>query len=201
MKHNFLHAVALLAMTSPLSSMAQESKVWTLNDCIRYALEQNIQLQQNRLSLEESKVDVKTAKAALFPSLSFSTGHNVMNRPYQETSSMVSGTEIISSSSKTSYTGNYGLDAQWTVWNGGRRLKTIKQQQLAQETAELTVAEQENNLQEQITQLYVQILYAAESVQINEGTLELSRAQYERGKELLAAGEISKVSWRSSNPR
>ena len=192
MKHNFLHAVALLAMTSPLSSMAQESKVWTLNDCIRYALEQNIQLQQNRLSLEESKVDVKTAKAALFPSLSFSTGHNVMNRPYQETSSMVSGTEIISSSSKTSYTGNYGLDAQWTVWNGGRRLKTIKQQQLAQETAELTVAEQENNLQEQITQLYVQILYAAESVQINEGTLELSKAQYERGKELLAAGEISK---------
>ena len=192
MKHNFLHAVALLAMASPLSSMAQESKVWTLNDCIRYALEQNIQLQQNRLSLEESKVDVKTAKAALFPSLSFSTGHNVMNRPYQETSSMVSGTEIISSSSKTSYTGNYGLDAQWTVWNGGRRLKTIKQQQLAQETAELTVAEQENNLQEQITQLYVQILYAAESVQINEGTLELSRAQYERGKELLAAGEISK---------
>ena len=192
MKHNFLHAVALLAMASPLSSMAQESKVWTLNDCIRYALEQNIQLQQNRLSLEESKVDVKTAKAALFPSLSFSTGHNVMNRPYQETSSMVSGTEIISSSSKTSYTGNYGLDAQWTVWNGGRRLKTIKQQQLAQETAELTVAEQENNLQEQITQLYVQILYATESVQINEGTLELSKAQYERGKELLAAGEISK---------
>ena len=182
MKHNFLHAVALLAMASPLSSMAQESKVWTLNDCIRYALEQNIQLQQNRLSLEESKVDVKTAKAALFPSLSFSTGHNVMNRPYQETSSMVSGTEIISSSSKTSYTGNYGLDAQWTVWNGGRRLKTIKQQQLAQETAELTVAEQENNLQEQITQLYVQILYATESVQINEGTLELSKAQYERGK-------------------
>ena len=125
MKHNFLHAVALLAMASPLSLMAQESKVWTLNDCIRYALEQNIQLQQNRLSLEESKVDVKTAKAALFPSLSFSTGHNVMNRPYQETSSMVSGTEIISSSSKTSYTGNYGLDAQWTVRNGGRRLKTI----------------------------------------------------------------------------
>ena len=30
MKHNFLHAVALLAMASPLSSMAQESKVWDI---------------------------------------------------------------------------------------------------------------------------------------------------------------------------
>lgn len=179
-------------MAITLPSTAQEVKQWTLDECIRYALEQNIQLQQNKLSLEESKVDVKTAKAALFPSLSFSSGQNIVNRPYQETSSMVSGTEIISSSSKTSYTGNYGLNAQWTVWNGGKRLNTIKQNKLSQETAELTVSEQENTLQEEITKLYIQILYAYESVRINEGTLELSKAQYERGKELLAAGDISK---------
>lgn len=192
MKQGIVYAIAALAITSPWGVFAQEVKTWTLNDCIRYALEQNIQLQQNRLSLEESKVDVKTAKAALFPSLSFSTGHNMTNRPYQETSSMVSGTEIISSSNKTSYTGSYGLNAQWTVWNGGQRLNTIKQQKLNKETAELTVNEQENTLQEEITKLYVQILYADESVRINEGTLELSKAQYERGKELLAAGDISK---------
>lgn len=192
MKQGIVYAIAAFAITSPWGVFAQEVKTWTLNDCIRYALEQNIQLQQNRLSLEESKVDVKTAKAALFPSLSFSTGHNMTNRPYQETSSMVSGTEIISSSNKTSYTGSYGLNAQWTVWNGGQRLNTIKQQKLNRETAELTVNEQENTLQEEITKLYVQILYADESVRINEGTLELSKAQYERGKELLAAGDISK---------
>lgn len=192
MKQGIVYAIAAFAITSPWGVFAQEVKTWTLNDCIRYALEQNIQLQQNRLSLEESKVDVKTAKAALFPSLSFSTGHNMTNRPYQETSSMVSGTEIISSSNKTSYTGSYGLNAQWTVWNGGQRLNTIKQQKLNKETAELTVNEQENTLQEEITKLYVQILYADESVRINEGTLDLSKAQYERGKELLAAGDISK---------
>lgn len=192
MKQGIVYAIAAFAITSPWGVFAQEVKTWTLNDCIRYALEQNIQLQQNRLSLEESKVDVKTAKAALFPSLSFSTGHNMTNRPYQETSSMVSGTEVISSSNKTSYTGSYGLNAQWTVWNGGQRLNTIKQQKLNKETAELTVNEQENTLQEEITKLYVQILYADESVRINEGTLELSKAQYERGKELLAAGDISK---------
>lgn len=192
MKQGIVYAIAAFAITSPWGVFAQEVKTWTLNDCIRYALEQNIQLQQNRLSLEESKVDIKTAKAALFPSLSFSTGHNMTNRPYQETSSMVSGTEIISSSNKTSYTGSYGLNAQWTVWNGGQRLNTIKQQKLNKETAELTVNEQENTLQEEITKLYVQILYADESVRINEGTLELSKAQYERGKELLAAGDISK---------
>lgn len=59
------------------SVSAQEAKKWTLDDCIDYALEKNIQLQQDKISLEESSVDVKTAKAALFPSLSFSTGQNV----------------------------------------------------------------------------------------------------------------------------
>ena len=67
MKQGIVYAIAAFAITSPWGVFAQEVKTWTLNDCIRYALEQNIQLQQNRLSLEESKVDVKTAKAALFP--------------------------------------------------------------------------------------------------------------------------------------
>ena len=86
---------------------------------------------------EESSVDVKTAKAALFPSLSFSTGQNVTNRPYQETSNTVSGTEIISSDSKTTYNGNYGLNAQWTLWNGNKRLNAIKQKKTSQQIAGL----------------------------------------------------------------
>ena len=192
MKQEIVYVMMALATASPLTLSAQEAKTWTLSECIRYALKQNIQLRQNRLSLEESKVDVKTAKAALFPSLSFTTGHNVVNRPYQETSSMVNGTEIINSTNKTSYTGNYGLNAQWTVWNGGKRKNTIKQQKLNKEIAELTVSEQENTLKEEITKLYIQVLYAEESVRINQGTLKLSNAQYERGEELLAAGEISK---------
>ena len=61
---------ALLATTS---LQAQENKKWTLKECIDYALEKNIQLQQDKISLQESEVDVKSAKAALFPNLSFST--------------------------------------------------------------------------------------------------------------------------------
>lgn len=182
-----------MALSGLACSFAQESSPWTLEDCIKYALEKNIQLQQSRILLEESEVDVKTARAALFPSLSFSSGHNITNRPYQESSNTVSGTEIISSNSKTTYNGNYGLNAQWTVWNGNKRSNNIKQQKTNREIAELNVTQTENSLQEQIVQLYVQILYAAESVGINEATLEVSEANYNRGKELLKEGSISKV--------
>ena len=165
---------------------------WDLQSCIDYALEQNITIRKNRVTAASTQIDVKTAKAALFPSLSFSTSQQVVNRPYQESSSRVSGSEINSTNSKTSYNGNYGLNASWTLYNGSKRLKTIQQEKLNNQVAELDVATSENSIQESIAQIYIQILYAAESVRVNENTLQVSIAQRDRGQELLNAGSIAK---------
>ena len=184
------------AQVSPLQvDTLKETKIpaqWDLQSCIDYAKEQNITIRKNRITAASTQIDVKTAKAALFPSLSFSTSQQVVNRPYQEASSRVSGSEIISSNSKTSYNGNYGLNASWTLYNGNKRLKTIQQEKLNNQVAELDVATSENNIQESIAQVYIQILYAAESVKVNESTLQVSIAQRDRGQELLNAGSIAK---------
>lgn len=165
---------------------------WDLQSCIDYALEQNITIRKNRITAESTQIDVKTAKAALFPSLSFSTGQQVVNRPYQESSSRVSGSEIIKTNSKTSYNGNYGLNASWTLYSGNKRVKTIRQEKLNNQVAQLDVATSENSIRESIAQVYIQILYAAESVRVNENTLQVSMAQRDRGQELLNAGSIAR---------
>ena len=166
---------------------------WDLRSCIDYALKQNITIRRNKLSAESAQVDVKTAKAALFPSLSASIGQRIVNRPNSETGTIITGDNITSSQINTSYNGSYGIDANWTLYNGGQRLNNIKQQDLNNRIAELAVAESENSIEESIAQTYIQILYATEAVKINEGTLEVSQAQYERGKELMAAGSISRA--------
>ena len=165
---------------------------WDLQACIDYALQQNITIRKNRLNAESAQVDVKTARAALFPSLSASVSQRVVNRPKSETNTIIDGDNITSSQSKTSYNGSYGIDANWTLYNGGKRLNTIKQQQLNNRIAELGVAESENTIEESITQIYVQILYAAEAVKVNEATLDVSRAECERARALLAAGSIAR---------
>lgn len=165
---------------------------WTLQTCIDYALQQNITIRKNRLSAESAEVDVKTAKAALFPSLSASVSQRVVNRPKSETNTIIDGDNIKSTQSKTSYNGSYGIDASWTLYNGGRRLNTIKQQQLNNRIAELNVAESENSIEESIAQTYIQILYAAEAVKINEATLQVSQAECERARTLLEAGSIAR---------
>ena len=194
MKLRAICMFTLLTASIPFYAQDNEGKKsWTLEDCINYALEKNIQLQQDKISLQESEIDIKDARASLFPTLSFSTAHNMVNRPYQEQSATVSGTEIISSNDKTTYNGNYGLNAQWTLWNGGKRLNNLKQQKTNRDIAQLSVSETENMLQEQIAQLFIQILYADESIRINKGTLEVSEATYQRGKELFNEGSISKA--------
>lgn len=187
-----LTVIAFLFSGAGMLPGISAQEMWDLQSCIDYALEQNITIRKSRVTAESTQIDVKTAKAALFPSLSFSTSQQVVNRPYQEKSNMVSGNEIISSSSKTSYNGNYGLNASWTLYNGSKRLKTIKQEQLNNQVAELDVSTSENSIQESIAQIYIQILYAAESVRVNENTLQVSIAQRDRGQQLLDAGSIAK---------
>ena len=158
---------------------------WNLQACIDYALQQNITIRKNRLNAESAEVDVKTARAALFPSLTASVSQRIVNRPNSQTNTIIDGDNITSSQSKTSYNGSYGIDANWTLYNGSKRLNTLKQQRMNNRIAELGVAESENTIEESITQIYVQILYAAEAVKVNEATLERARA-------LLAAGSIAR---------
>lgn len=176
---------------------AQNDSAWSLKDCIEYAIKNNIDLQKSRIAEKESEVDLTSAKATLFPSLSFSSNQNITNRPYSESQTNIindgSGNlTATSSSSKTSYNGSYGLNASWTVWNGGKRIKNIKQQKLNKQIAGLSIIESENSLQESITQLYVQILYTIESIEVNKKALRLSEIQRDRAKEMLAVGSIAK---------
>lgn len=121
-----------MLLLSPAAAWAQQEEddtlpaVWDLHSCIDYATRNNITIRQSRLETESTEVDLKTAKAALFPSVFFSTGHSLINRPFQDSGTTVSGTEIISSDAGTSYTGNYGLDASWTLYNGGENRKNIR---------------------------------------------------------------------------
>ena len=189
-----------LAIMPALAMNAQDntvtsSKTWTLEDCIEYALQNNITIRQSKLNTESSEVDIRASKGELFPSLSFSTSQSVINRPYQESSTTVSGTEILMSNNKTSYSGSYGLDAQWTLFSGGRLRKTIKQNEIIHEQSVLDEQTQSNSIVESIASTYIQILYASESVNVNRNTLEVSIAQRDRGKELLAAGSLSSADY------
>ena len=176
------------------ASVSAQTKLWTLQECIDYAMQHNITLQRARLQLQSAKEDVSQSKAALLPSLNASTSHNLGYRPWQDSgiTTVTNGT-VNTKVDKTSYNGSYGLNASWTVWNGNRNRNQVKLNRLTEEQAELEIQETANSIQEKIAQLYVQILYLKEAVKVNEASLETSRKNEERGREMVEVGKMSKA--------
>ena len=180
-----------ILILAALPAWAQQG--WSLQDCINYALQNNIQIQKNRISEEQGEVTLWQNQGALFPSLSFSTNQSMGFRPFEETTAIVQNGQVTSTSNKVTYQGSYGLNAQWTVWNGGINRKNVESQKLQNEITQLATAQSELSIQEQIAQLYVQIMYTKEAKHVNEMLLETAQSQYERGKEMFEQGQIAKA--------
>lgn len=186
-----LFMIALLASSLPLHGWAKQ---WTLKDCIDYAIQNNISLQKTRLQMLSTKEDVKQAQAELLPSLSFSTSQNVNYNPWPETNrATVTNGYVETSMDKVYYNGSYGLNLNRTVWNGNRNRNQLKLDKITAEQAELDSATTANSIQEQIAQLYVQILYSADAVDVCKQSLETSSVNEARGKEFVNVGKMSKA--------
>lgn len=173
---------------------ASQAKQWTLRDCIDYAMRNNITIQKNRLSKRSAEEDVWQSRAALLPSLNATTSQSVTYRPWPKTgSSTVAGGYVQSSIDKVYYNGSYGVNANWTVWNGNQNRNTVKRNKLLADQAELDSAITANSIQEQIAQFYVQILYSTDAIAVNRQSLETSKKNEERGQEMLAVGKMSRA--------
>jgi outer membrane protein len=182
----------ILAAMTTLTVTAQQK--WTLRDCIDYAMQNNITLKQSQLNKQTTTETRKQSQAALFPSLSGSTNQSLGYKPWLNTSiSTVNNGTVNTSVHKTYYNGTYGLNASWTVWNGNQNHNQVKANKLSEQQAELTVEQTANTIQEKIAQLYVQILYQTEAIDVCRQSLETSQRNEERGRELVEVGKMSKA--------
>ena len=178
---------------SVTTALAAQERVWTLQECIDHALEHNIQLRKSQLTTATAAVSVKEAKAGLLPSLNANISQNVQYRPFQESAtSFVNGGIASSAADKATWSGSYGVSASWTIWNGRQNTLNVKTNKISEQIAEQDFEMQTNSIQEQIANLYVQILYMKEALKVNRELLEHDSLVYARGERMLANGQISR---------
>ena len=177
-KHIGIWIIAL-GCTTGLFAQTKPAQ-WNLKSCIDYALQNNIQVQQSKISVSEAKVDLLTAKAARLPSLDGSVSQSFYNSRVAELNGSYQNYGYFS--------GRYSVSSSMTLWNGGQISKNIEQNKLQVQLQELTSAATQNNITTAITQAYLNILYANETVKTDEQNVESSEAQVKRAKQLLDAG-------------
>lgn len=156
--------------------------VWTYADCVDYARAHNIDLQKSILGQLTAGYDLEEAKAQWQPTLDFATTQGFTNSPW-------------ASGEKNVYSGAYGLNAGWTVWNGGQRENTIRRNELLTEVSELNTTDVFRTLETDLLQVYLNILYARDAITIYEEAEKLSAANADRAQQLMEAGRISRVDY------
>ena len=175
-----MRVIVLSAISIILTTWAS-ARTWTYSECVEYARVHNITLQKALLAEQTSEYNLEEAQAQWQPTLDFATTQGYTNSPWGQI--------------KNSYNSSYGLNAGWTVWNGGKRENTIKQQKLQTSIDKLNTNDIMRTLETDLLQVYINILYAKESIGIYEDAVELSKAQEQRGLQFMNSGKMSKVDY------
>lgn len=181
--------ILLLLLPSSLlvaqDTAAIDTTTWDLNRCIAYALENNIQVNSQKLSEMSSAADLLQARSQRLPSLSASVSDNLSNSKDFATNAngKWSSTNAVSGAITTSM----------TLYNGGSINSGIAQSKLQLEIAKLSTAQAKNNITLSITQAYLNVLYAKESYDYAKDVLASSDQQLKQAQQFFAAGKIAKT--------
>ncbi len=181
--------ILLLLLPSSLlvaqDTAAIDNTTWDLNRCIAYALENNIQVNSQKLSEMSSAADLLQARSQRLPSLSASVSDNLSNSKDFTTNAngKWSSTNAVSGAITTSM----------TLYNGGSINSGIAQSKLQLEIAKLSTAQAKNNITLSITQAYLNVLYAKESYDYAKDVLASSDQQLKQAQQFFAAGKIAKT--------
>ena len=187
-----------LLLTGICPALAQDSLLtkpaaWTLEDCIRWAKQESLTVKRGRVSVEQQRINVADAKGERLPTVSFSTNHGATYQPYRVTSLSVNGSQVTTNVHNLSYNGSYNVSSSMTLYDGGKTTNNIKLQELGTQIAELNVDKNLLTIEENITKLYVQILYALETIKKDEEQIVLAQQQLDRAQALFKAGLLNKA--------
>ncbi len=159
-------------------------KVWTIDDCIQYALEKNIQIQQANVSNDIYGIDLKYAKSAWYPSLS---GAARQNFSWSNPFNTIPGSTVFAGSNGT----NISLSSGMTLYNGNRIRNNVKQSEINYEAARYNTEVIKENVSLNVLNAYLQVLYAEEQVKNAKDQISSLEEQLNLAAERLKLGAIA----------
>lgn len=182
MKYISIIFLVFFVMSSSFRSNAQN--VWSLQECIDYALENNIQIKQQELNAKYYEIQVDQAKSNRLPNLNAQIGNdNSFGRSltYLNTYKNVNSSSI---------TGGAGMN--FTIFNGMILSNTIEKQQLDLQATLKDLQKAKDDIMLSIARSYLEILFAEELVLVDSAQLEVTMQQINRTKQLVDAGSLAK---------
>ena len=174
------------------TKLSAQSKVWTLEECIQHALENNIQVQQNELSQQLADYDLKQAKYNLLPD-----ANGFILHAYNFGQTIDPFTNPFANSQVQS--NSFSLSSNFTIFNGFRNVNTIKRNQAQQKSAKFDLEKMKNDISLNIANSFLSILFNQELLKNAESQLKITQQQIDRIEKQVKAGALAEGALKDIN--
>lgn len=172
-------------LMAALAVSAQQHRVWTLRECIDYALANNITVKQQDVARRQGEVELSTARNSRLPNLSASASQN-----WSFGRGLTS--ENTYSNQNTGST-SFSLGTSVPLFTGFRIPHTIELNKLNLEAATADLAKARDDVSVQVAQAYVQILYNLELRDVAMRQIGIDSMHVARLAEMYRTGKASGV--------
>ena len=174
-----------ILVSSVLFSQTQ-TPPWTLQQCIEWALKNNIQVKQNMLNENSAAITLLQSKAQALPNLSgnASNSYNSGKKVDPFTNQFTSGSFTQSQ--------NFSLSSSVTLFSGLQNFNSIKQNQYILMASREDVLKMQNDVSLQIASAFLQILMAEELLAVARNQSDITKLQVERTQKLVDVGNLPK---------
>lgn len=171
----------LVLFMSLMASKAQES--WSLEQCIKYAFDNNIQIKQQQLSVKMSEGKLFQSKMGILPDLKVSASHSYnFGR-----STSLSDNSFVSGNSQSD---NFSVSSSVSLFKGLQNFNSINKNKFDLLATVSDVEKVKNNIALSIASAYLQILFSEDLVASSKRQMDLSLLQVERTSVLVKAGSL-----------
>ncbi|MGM8360405.1 TolC family protein [Flavobacterium sp. ARAG 55.4] len=178
------HFVFAVLLGFSLSGQAQ-SKQWTLEECVQYALDHNISIRQSELDTQSAAIDKKDAFGSFLPSVSASASHSWNIGLNQD---ITTGILQNQTTQFTSAGASVGID----IYRGLQNLNTLRRTNLSIVAAKYQLQKMKDDIALNVANAYLQVLFNKENLKVQNEQLAIDNKQLNRTQELVNAGNLPK---------
>lgn len=177
--------ILIITISLFFSVLSYSQSEWNLQQCIDYALKNNISLNQGELNTFINKNNLLQSKANILPSLNSAAMHtyNIGKNIDRYTNTFANSTVLSQ---------NFYLSSQLTLWSGLAQYNSIKQNEFNYKSSIETLNQQKNDLALNIATAFLQVIYNAQFKEVSKNQVQISKLQLERTEKLVAAGTMAK---------
>jgi outer membrane protein TolC len=179
-KKNYLRIAVVFLIG--FSAQAQ-TKVWTLEECVKYAIKNNISIKQSELDTLSATINRKSALGSFLPTANLNANHSWNIGLNQD---ITTGLLRNQTSQFSGFGANVGVD----IYKGMHNQNTLRKANLAIVASKYQVLKMQEDIALNVANAFLQVLFNKENLKVKNEQLAINEQQFKRSEELVKAGSI-----------